>query len=296
MNYYEEIKNKILDDEVYGKVKDYSKERHRVITYYDIGKLLNDADGKYGDNIIDKYSKKLVVEVGKKYNRRLLFRMKQFYNMFSNEKVSTMSTQLTWSHYVELLPIKDEKKLLYYLNISIKQNINVRNLRFKIKSKEYERLPDETKNKFFNKEETTVVDYIKNPIIIKNNYDYEIFSEKILQKLIMEDISSFLKELGDGFTFVDNEYKIKLGDRYNYIDILLYNIKFKCYVVVELKVTEVNSKHTGQIQNYMNYIDRNVKSFDDNKTVGIIICKCDNKYVIDYCSDERIVAKEYELV
>ena len=296
MNYYEEIKNKILDDEVYGKVKDYSKERHRVITYYDIGKLLNNADGKYGDNIIDKYSKKLVVEVGKKYNRRLLFRMKQFYNMFSNEKVSTMSTQLTWSHYVELLPIKDEKKLLYYLNISIKQNINVRNLRFKIKSKEYERLPDETKNKFFNKEETTVVDYIKNPIIIKNNYDYEIFSEKILQKLIMEDISSFLKELGDGFTFVDNEYKIKLGDRYNYIDILLYNIKFKCYVVVELKVTEVNSKHTGQIQNYMNYIDRNVKSFDDNKTVGIIICKCDNKYVIDYCSDERIVAKEYELV
>ena len=296
MNYYEEIKNKIIDDEVYGKVKDYSKERHRVITYYDIGKLLNDAGGKYGDNIIDKYSKKLVVEVGKKYNRRLLFRMKQFYNMFSNEKVSTMSTQLTWSHYVELLPIKDEKKLLYYLNISIKQNINVRNLRFKIKSKEYERLPDETKNKFFNKEETTVVDYIKNPIIIKNNYDYEIFSEKILQKLIMEDISSFLKELGDGFTFVDNEYKIKLGDRYNYIDILLYNIKFKCYVVVELKVTEVNSKHMGQIQNYMNYIDKNVKSFDDNKTVGIIICKRDNKYVIDYCSDERIVAREYELV
>ena len=168
MNYYEEIKNKIIDDEVYGKVKDYSKERHRVITYYDIGKLLNDAGGKYGDNIIDKYSKKLVVEVGKKYNRRLLFRMKQFYNMFSNEKVSTMSTQLTWSHYVELLPIKDEKKLLYYLNISIKQNINVRNLRFKIKSKEYERLPDDTKNKLVKKEDTTVVDYIKNPIIIKN--------------------------------------------------------------------------------------------------------------------------------
>ena len=189
-----------------------------------------------------------------------------------------------------------EYQCIHYLNISIKQNINVRNLRFKIKSKEYERLPDDTKNKLVKKEDTTVVDYIKNPIIIKNNYDYEIFSEKVLQKLIMEDISSFLKELGDGFTFVDNEYKIKLGDRYNYIDILLYNIKFKCYVVVELKVTEVNSKHTGQIQNYMNYIDRNVKNFDDNKTVGIIICKRDNKYVIDYCSDERIVAREYELL
>ena len=132
--------------------------------------------------------------------------------------------------------------------------------------------------------------------LAKNSKNLEVVSEKVLQSLIMEDLSSFLKELGTGFTFVDNEYKIKLGDRYNYIDILLYNIKFKCYVVVELKVTEVNSKHTGQIQNYMNYIDRNVKNFDDNKTVGIIICKRDNKYVIDYCSDERIVAREYELL
>ena len=83
MNYYEEIKNKIIDNETYDRVKDYSKERHRVITYYEIGKLLNEAGGKYGDNIINEYSKKLVVEVNKKYNRRTLFRMKQFYNIFN---------------------------------------------------------------------------------------------------------------------------------------------------------------------------------------------------------------------
>ena len=117
MNYYNEIKNKLIDNEVYSKVKDYSKERHKVITYFEIGKLLNEAGGKYGDKIIDEYSKKLVIEVGKKYNRRTLFRMKQFYNMFSDEKVSTLSTQLSWSHYTELLPIKNEDEMLYYLNL-----------------------------------------------------------------------------------------------------------------------------------------------------------------------------------
>ena len=222
--------------------------------------------------------------------------MRQFYNVFSNEKVSTLSTQLSWSHYTELLPIKDMSQLLYYLNLCISENIDVRSLREKIKSKEYDRLPDDTKYKLTNEEETSIVDFVKNPIIIRNNTKYEIITEKALQKLILEDIPSFLKELGTGFTFIDNEYKIKLGDRYNYIDLLLYNIKHKCYVVVELKVTEVNSNHTGQVQKYMNYIDKNIKTIEENKTVGIIICKQNNEYVIKYCSDDRIIAREYELV
>lgn len=112
----------------------------------------------------------------------------------------------------------------------------------------------------------------------------------------MENISSFLRELGAGFSYIDNEYKIKVGDTYNYIDLLLYNIKFKCYVVIELKVTKLKKEHTRQIQTYMNYIDRNVKEVNDNKTVGIIICKKNNEYVIDYCSDNRVIAREYELV
>ena len=114
--------------------------------------------------------------------------------------------------------------------------------------------------------------------------------------MILEDIESFLKELGNGFCFIESEYKIKIGDRYNYIDLLLYNITYKCYVVVELKITELNSNHTGQIQKYMNYIDKNIKGIDDNKTVGIIICKKENRYVIEYCSDDRIISRDYELV
>ena len=295
MNYYNEIKNKLIDNEVYSKVKDYSKERHKVITYFEIGRLLTEAGGKYGDNVIDEYSQKLVVEVGKKYNGRTLFRMKQLYNIFSNEKVSTLWTQLTWSH-LRLLFSLETDSMNYYIKDTINKNLSVRELEFKIKSNEYERLPESTKNKSAEQKESDLVDFIKNPILIKNSNKYDIFSEKVLQKLILEDIVSFMKELGTGFSFIDNEFKIKVGDSYNYIDLLLYNIKFKCYVVIELKVIKLNSNHTGQIQNYMNYIDKNVKGIDDNKTVGIIICKQNNQYVIDYCSDDRIIAREYELV
>ena len=296
MNYYNEIKNKLIDNEVYSKIKDYSKERHKVMTYFEIGKLLNEAGGKYGDNIIDEYSKKLVVDVGKKYNRRTLFRMKQFYTVFSDEKVTTMLTQLTWSHYLLLLSFKDYDEIIYYINIAKDNNLTQRQLQEKIQSNEYKRLPIEAKNKFIKHEKLYVSDLIPNPIKIKNKNNYEVISEKILQKLILEDIPTFLRGLGNGFTFIDNEYKIKLGDRYNYVDLLLYNIKYKCYVVVELKITELKKEHTGQIMTYMNYIDKNIKTIEENDTVGIIICKQDNKYVIKYCSDERIIAREYELV
>lgn len=296
MNYYNEIKNKLIDNEVYSKIKDYSKERHKVITYFEIGKLLNEAGGKYGDNIIDEYSKKLVVDIGKKYNRRTLFRMKQFYTVFSDEKVTTMLTQLTWSHYLLLLSFKDYDEIIYYINIAKDNNLTQRQLQEKIQSNEYKRLPIEVKNKFIKHEKLYVSDLIPNPIKIKNKNNYEVISEKILQKLILEDIPTFLRALGNGFTFIDNEYKIKLGDRYNYVDLLLYNIKYKCYVVVELKITKLKKEHTGQIMTYMNYIDKNIKTIEENKTVGIIICKQDNKYVIKYCSDDRIIAREYELV
>ena len=296
MNYYNEIKNKIIDDEVYSKIKDYSKERHKVITYFEIGKLLTEAGGKYGDNIIEEYSKKLVIEVGKKYNRSTLFRMKQFYNVFSNEKVAPLVQQLSWSHCLILLPIKNINEINYYINQVSKRNLSKRQLEEIVKNNEYERLDEATREKLITEEETTLVDLIKNPIVIKNNSGKEIVSEKVFQKLILEDLPTFLKELGNGFTFVENEYKIKIGNTYNYINLLLYNIEFNCYVVVELKVTELKKEHIGQIEFYMNYIDKNLRKVTQDKTIGIIICKKDNKFIMEYCSDSRILAKEYQLI
>jgi len=296
MNYYNEIKNKLIDNEIYLKVKDYSKERHTLITHYEVGKLLLEAGRIYGEDIIGSYSKKLTIEVGKKYNPRTLRRMRQLYLFFQKQKWSPLGTKLSISHVRELFCLNNNLEINYYANQVSKRNLSKRELETIIKNKEYQRIPEDTKNKITNNIESDVVDFVKNPIKIKNNSNYKVISEKILQKLILEDISSFLKELGNGFTFIENEYKIKLGDRYNYIDLLLYNIKFKCYVVVELKVTELNSNHTGQIQKYMNYVDKNIKTLEENKTIGIIICKQDNTYVIKYCSDDRIIAREYELI
>ena len=296
INLYNEIKIKLIDDEIYSKIKDYSRERHRVETYYEVGKLLSKAGRHYGDDIIGKYSEKLMVEIGKKFNKRTLFRMRQFYEIFSNKKVSPLGTQLTWSHYRTLLSIKDENKINYYINQVNKRNMTKRELENAIKSKEYERLPEETKNKLVENKEPKVQDLIKNPIIINNKSNYEIINEKILQRIILEDIPSFLKELGNGFTFIDNEYKIKIGNTYNYIDLLLYNIKYKCHVVIELKVAQLKKEHIGQIQVYMNYIDKNIRTINEDKTIGIIICKKDNRFIMEYCSDKRILSKEYQIV
>lgn len=153
-----------------------------------------------------------------------------------------------------------------------------------------------TKNKIILKQESNIVDFVKNPILIKNSSNYEFISEKILQKLILEDIESFMNELGDSFSFIGSEYKIKVDGKYNYLDLLLFNYKYNCFVVIEVKVTELKKEHIGQIQVYMNYIDKNIKKIDHDKTIGIIICKQDNEYVIKYCSDDRIIARVYELV
>ena len=296
MNYYNEIKKKLINNEVTKKVKTYSINKSDLDTYYNVGKLLSEAGNKYGDNIIGEYSKRLISEVGKKYDRSTLFKIRKYYEIFSNEKVAPLVPHLTWSQCLLLIPLKDINKINYYINRVAINHLSKRQLAEIIKSKEYERLPEETKNKLITNNELEVSDLIKDPIVIRKSNNYEEISEKVLQKSIMEDIPSFLKELGEGFTFIDNEYKIKIGNHYNYIDMLLFNIKYNCYVVVELKVTELRKEHIGQIEIYMNYIDKNIKTINQDKTIGLIVCRENNKYIIEYSSDKRIIAREYELV
>ena len=293
MNYYNEIKNELINNEINKSVKDYSKNKYELQRYYNVGKLLSEAGKHYGDSIIKEYSKRLSMELDKRYSVRYLYDIRKLY-FFS--KVHPLDAQLTISHYRLLFPLSDNNEIDYYIEQTIKRKLSKRQLQEIIKSQEYGRLPENTKSKLIEQNDTNVVDFVKNPIFIRNNDNYDLFSEKALQKMILEDIPSFLEELGHGFTFIKNEYPIKLGDRYNYIDLLLFNIEYNCYVVVELKVTELKKEHIGQIQVYMNYIDQNVKKVSHDKTIGIIICKQDNEYIIKYCSDDRIIARRYELV
>ena len=291
MDYYNEIKKELVNNEIYKRVKDYSKNRHDLSTYYNVGKLLSEAGKSYGDGIIKKYSKRLTSELKRGYSERNLRNMRQFYIVC--EKWQTVSAILSWSHFCELLPLENLDEIKYYVQITETNNLSVRELRNRIKSKEYERLDSKTKEKLINKKETLVSDFIKDPIIINNSLNYIEISEKVLKELILNDLENFLNQLGNGFSFIGSEYKIKIGNTYNYIDILLFNYQFNCFAVVELKVTELRKEHIGQIEIYMNYIDKNKKRIGMSNTIGLIISKYKNEYIIEYSSDNRIKVTTY---
>ncbi len=297
MNYYNEIKDTLVKNEVYKKVKDYSKNRSDLNAYFEVGRLIVEAQGgetraKYGNRLIKEYSLKLTKELGKGYTYTNLSRMRQFYLL--SLKVATLSQQLykiSWSHYTELLKIKNVNELKYYIYVIQKQNLSVRELRERIKTNEYERLGSKTKL-----EEPKVNTLIKNPILLKIKNKNDKLTEYALHQSILENMDVFLKELGVGFTYVGNEVKINIGTSFHYIDFLLFNVKFNCYVVVELKITEFKAEYIGQVMKYINYVDKNIKECFNDKTVGVIICRKENKYVMEYCTDNRIFTTTYETI
>ena len=298
MNFYNQIKQQFLDNKAYHKVKDYSKNKKDLETYYNVGKLLIEAQGgeeraKYGNSLIKEYSRKLTKELGKGYSVTQLKFMRQFYLVFQK---GPRPANLSWSHYQSLLSIKDKNKRNYYINECINNNLSRDELRNKIKSNEYERLEYKDKTNIkINDKNNTIEETIKNPILIPNISNYKEIDEKRLKYLILENLDYFLKELGSGYMYVGNEYKIKIEDRYYYIDILLYNIDYNRYVVLELKAREFNSKDIGQIKLYMNYVDQNIKKITQNKTTGIIICKEKNKYILKYVKEDDIYITKYQL-
>ena len=294
MNYYDEKKETLIKYEIYKKVKDYSKNKSDLNAYYEVGRLIVEAQGgearaKYGNKLIKEYSERLTKELGKGYSTRNLALMRKYYIKFKN--LQTLSAKLSWSHICELLDFENINKLKYYIYIIQTQNLSVRELRERIKSKEYERIGQ---NVDF--EESKVNTLIKNPILIKVKNKNEKLTEYALHQAILENMEDFLKELGVGFAFIGSEVKIKLGDRYNYIDFLLFNIHFNCYVVVELKITELKAEYIGQITKYISYVDKNIKKPFHEDTVGVIICKKDNKYVMEYCTNPNIFTSTYQTI
>ena len=294
MDFYNNIKELLIDNELTKRVKDYSKNKSDLTTYYDVGGLIKKAGKKYGEAIVKKYSEQLTKEVGKGYTVSALKRMRQFYMVI--QKGATLSHLLSYSHYVELVVLDDINAINYYINAVISNKLTVRNLRKRIKNKEYERLDEDTRNKIVSNDDLELVDTVKNPILIRSTIGVDNISEKMLQRLVLENLNEFLDELGDGYSYVKNEYKIKIGDSYNYIDLLLFNYIYNAFVVVELKVTELKKEHIGQTLVYMNYIDEHVKSINQNKTIGIIIVKMDNKFVMHYYKEGRMISREYELI
>ena len=275
MNYYNEIKETLVKNEIYKNVKDYSKNKSDLNAYYEVGRLIVEAQGgvkraKYGNKLIKEYSEKLTKELGKGYNVTSLKGMRQLF--IKSPTVSDQLYFLNWSQILEIIYLEDNRKINYYISQCINFNLSVRELRERIKSKEYERIGYKE-----DLEEPKINTLIKNPIIIKTNNLHVKLSEYALHQTVLESMDDFLKELGIGFAYIGNEVKIKIGDNYHYIDFLLYNYKFNCFVVIELKITEFKAEYIGQITKYINYVDKNIKEVFNDKTVGVVICKKENK-------------------
>ena len=222
-----------------------------------------------------------------------LYKMQQFYLLI--QKVAPLERQLTWSHYKILLSLRDIKEIKYYIHITKRDNLSKRALAERIKSDEYGRLSTETKESLLNKEELSLIQSVPSSIVLMPNKSYEVYTEKILQEIIYENLDSFMKQLGGGYFYVGREYKLNIGDKKNYIDYLFYNVVDSRYCVVEIKAREYRKTDYGQIKTYMNYIDEHLKNITQNSTIGIIITKSVNKFEAHYVKDNQVTIVEFKI-
>ena len=301
MNYYNEIKNILIDNAIGRKVREYKSNQKDLESYYNVGKLLVEAQGgeeraKYGNGLIKEYSKRLTSELGKGYSIQNLKNMRRFYLVVEKRQsliVQFKSLNISWTFIIKLLKLNDVNELLYYINCINKMNLTTRELDSKLKSKEYERLDSKIKEKLMKQEEVSVKDKIPDPIVLEGLEYKEKLTEKVVQKWIDENPASFCKSLGEGYSYIESQYKIKIGANYNYIDILLFNYISNSFVVVEIKVTELKKEHIGQIETYMNYVDANFKKEFHNKTTGVLLVRENNKWLIKYINNNDIVVREF---
>ena len=301
MNYYDEIKNILVDNAIGRKVREYKSNQKDLESYYNVGKLLVEAQGgeeraKYGDGLIKEYSKRLTSELGKGYSVRSLTNMRTFYIFIQKWQPLAAKfkyVNVTWSNICEILYLKDINEIEYYLDLANKLCLTKRELKTKIRSNEYNRLPQETKEKLKNSNEVSSSEKVPSPVILDGLLYKDKLTEKIVQKWIDENPISFCESLGEGYTYVKSQYKIKIGVNYNYIDVLLFNVMDMNYVVVEIKVTEIKKEHIGQIQTYMNYIDINLKKEFHNKTTGILLVRENNEWLIKYINGDDVTIRRF---
>ena len=300
MNYYDEVNSYVKKVEIGKAIRETNANRELVECYWNVGRLIVEAQGgkekaKYGNELIRNWSKKLSNNYGKGYSYENLFKFRKFYLTFPI--VDTLCPQLTWSIIRTLLPIVDINKRNYYINLCIENKLSVRELKLEIKSNSYERLehkPDKI-DIVVPTNLPAITNNFKNPILLKLK-DKEIKSESDLEKLIYSQLNYVFLQLGKGFTWVGNQYKVSDGNKNYFIDMLLYNVKYNNYVVVEIKCRKLKKEDKEQVEFYMNLVDNYVKEPSNNPTIGIIITKDQDKFVANFVRSEKLVPLTYELV
>ena len=302
INYYNEIKNLIESYEINHKVRALQDNSEKLQTNWNIGRLLMEAQGgakraKYGDGLIKKWSIDLEAKYGKSYSKRSLMFYRKLYEVFPN--VSTVWTQLSYSHLKNLLFIKDENERNYYVNQVILNHLSVRELREMIKSKAYNRLSytDKENIKLMdNTNHLTIEDMIKDPILIKVDKQISKLDEQALHKYIINMIEERFLELGIGFALVGHEVKIVEENHTFKIDLLFFNYELNSFVVVELKTRSSKPQDVGQLEFYVHLVDKQLKKKNHNKTVGLLIVKKKNQYILEYTTNKELFVTTYKLM
>ncbi len=300
-NYYKEIEQYIKRNEVNKVARRVEENQDTLTNYWNIGRLIVEAQGgekraKYGNELIKKWSREFTEKYGKGYNITSLKRFRQFYLAFP--KGAAVRHQFTWTHLKMLLPIREENKRNYYINLCITKKLSSRELEQAIRSGIYERLLEKP-------EKIEIIQQspkynlkmgIHNPILLKLNEGGQIESEHDLEVFLLARFKNFFSQLGEGFTLVGNQYKIVYNKRNYFIDILLFNVKINCFIVVELKIRELKKEDKGQIEFYMELVDKVVKEPFHNKTIGIIITKEQDKLIANFVGSESIIPLTYKVM
>ena len=268
-----------------------------LVTYYKVGRLVTEAILKYGDDIVLEYAERLKVDVDKKYTDINLRRYRYFYLLIENGAL--FSFDLKWSHYVELLHL-NAKKANYYIYLVIHNNLSIRELRSRVKNREYDKFYSNLNEDLYNGKkingDTCIKDVIKNPLFIRNSVSTNKLPDFEMHNLIIDDIKEFSSKLNTSYSIIGIEYDVLFDDNKYSIDLLLYSVKYNCYIVVLLKSGSFKSDYIFQVDNYMEYVDNNIRLISENKSVGIVVLRKDNKDIISYCTDYRVLIREDNLI
>ena len=298
-DYKKELIELVEKTEINKGYHDYFKNKDLVNNYFEIGKLLIEAQGgeehdTYGNKLIKTWSVELTEKFGKGYDASNLRRFRQFYSEF--KMCGPLGHILTWTNIRLLLPIKNENKRNYYINMCIKKNLSKRALEKEIKNNAFERLSlaDKENIKLISdkNEVLTIKDTLKDPVLITINEDLDNVNEEKLAKIIRKELEIFLLELGHGYAYIGKE--VRMGE--SYCDLLFFNYEFNCFVVIELKIRKIKKEDIGQLEYYVNYVDENMKKESFNPTIGVLVAKEGNYLVMKYCTNKNIYKTTYKII
>ena len=316
--------NELIENKVYKELIEnigsaFNKAKSKIIsainvemidTYWEIGKNIIEFEQKgklkaeYGSKLLLRISKDLKLKYGKGFSRSNLSYMRQFYIKYPNRE--TVSHKLTWSHYFELLKVEDDLAREFYQNQAIKENWTVRELKRQKKtglfhrialSKNKEKILDLSKQGqvIKSEEDLTKDPYVFEFLGIPENYEY---TESDIENAIISNLQNFLLELGKGFAFIGRQQRITLNNRHYKVDLVFYHTRLKCYVLIDLKIGEVEYEHIGQMKLYLGYYEKEINDENDNQPIGIILSEEKDDIMVEYAmlnDNAKLIVSKYQL-